>query len=221
MHVIKTYGVVDVQVHPFLTLTLDGRHSLSSLLRLANPPTITHLPPRKNNTRLPLERHLGKPHGPSGRSGEENNSLPLPGNERRLLGHRNRSILSAFYFGSDRGGVKNVLQFLMSSPQARNAVSPTRWPTVRVDWVCSSLASLRTEQSGVLFPTQAIYFQTEQVTRKQYHTGYGAYCHEKYFTQDYVMYSHLDGHKRKREPPVIYTVIKNARQKTIENTDFN
>ena len=39
---------------------------------------------------------------------------------------------------------------------------------------------------------------------------------------DYMMYSHLDGHRREREPPMMnIVIIKNARQKTTENTDFN
>jgi hypothetical protein len=39
-------------------------------------------------------------------------------------------------------------------------------------------------------------------------TGHGAYCREKYYTQqDYMMYSHLDGHRRERQPPVMNVVI--------------
>jgi hypothetical protein len=36
------------------------------------------------------------------------------------------------------------------------------------------------------------------------------------------MYLHLDGHRRKKQPPMMNIVImKNAGEKTTENTDFN
>jgi hypothetical protein len=48
--------------------------------------TLLSLYPQGSNPRYPLCRRLGGPKIRSGRHGKENNRLPLPGNEPRLLG---------------------------------------------------------------------------------------------------------------------------------------
>jgi hypothetical protein len=71
----KTYWGVEVHLHAFLTLTLDGGERPAS-----RPGRFT---PRERAPWYPLDRRLGGPQSQSGHDVEEKNSQPLPGFEPR------------------------------------------------------------------------------------------------------------------------------------------
>jgi hypothetical protein len=70
-HTMKMYGEVDVQLHIFLTLALDGGEcSVSDL---------SHFTPVERDPQYPLDTRLGGPQSQSGHDGEEINSQLLHG----------------------------------------------------------------------------------------------------------------------------------------------
>jgi len=68
---------VEIQLHAFLTLVLDGGDWSASRLR--------PLYPQGKSPWYPLDRRLGGTRSRSGRGGEETNSQPLPGPESPII----------------------------------------------------------------------------------------------------------------------------------------
>jgi hypothetical protein len=86
MHAKKEYEGVKAWLNSFLTPTLDGGKWSAS-----RP---GHFTPVESAPPIPFNRRLGGPQKRSGRYGEENNPLPLPGIEPRFLGRPAHSLVT-------------------------------------------------------------------------------------------------------------------------------